>query len=127
MKFWVSDKNFLQRKFFATKFSPIGYIYLTFMKVLNKFGSPPRQKGPGFSAVTPTNIRIRPQHFLTYSFNLFIKAVPSASSKLLNLNQEHPSKKWFFWCNPYKIEVMITSIIKMLELPNFGHMTASAM
>ena len=31
-------------------------------------------------------------------------------------------KNWFFWSNPYKIEVMITSLIEMLELPNFGHM-----
>ena len=36
-----------------------------------------------------------------------------------------PQKKWFFWSNPYKIEVMITSPIEMLELPNFGHMTRS--
>ena len=27
--------------------------------------------------------------------------------------------------NPYKIEVMRTSLIKMLELPKFGHMTTS--
>ena len=33
----------------------------------------------------------------------------------------------FFWSNPYKIEVMITSLIEMLELPNFGHMTISTM
>ena len=45
----------------------------------------------------------------------------SVSPKLLNLNQEHPSKKWFLWANPYKIEVRITSLIEMLELPNFGH------
>ena len=29
------------------------------------------------------------------------------------------------WSNPYKIEVMITSLIEMLELPKFGHTTAS--
>ena len=34
-----------------------------------------------------------------------------------------PQKKWFFWSNSYKIEVMITSLTEMLELPNFGHMT----
>ena len=39
-------------------------------------------------------------------------APSSASPKLLN-----------FWSNPYKIEVMINYFIKMLELPNFGHMT----
>ena len=32
-------------------------------------------------------------------------------------------KKRFFWSNPYKIEVMITSLLEILELPNFGHMT----
>ena len=43
-----------------------------------------------------------------------------ASPKLLNLNQDHPLKK-----TPYKIEFVITSLIEMLELPNFGHMTTS--
>ena len=36
-----------------------------------------------------------------------------------------PQKKRFFWSNPYKVEVMITFLIQMLELPNFGHMTTS--
>ena len=26
------------------------------------------------------------------------------------------------WSNPYKIEVMITSVIEVLQLPSFGHM-----
>ena len=52
--------------------------------------------------------------------------MPSASHKLLKFNQDTPQKKWFFWSNPYKIEVMITSFIEVLELPNFGHMTTSA-
>ena len=30
-----------------------------------------------------------------------------------------------FWSNPYKVEVIITSLIEMLQLPNFGHMTTS--
>ena len=30
-----------------------------------------------------------------------------------------------FWSNPYKIGVMKTSFIEMLELPIFGRMTAS--
>ena len=43
--------------------------------------------------------RNQPQKFLTFSFNSFaklalnFKAMPSASPKLLNLDQEHPSKK----------------------------------
>ena len=32
-------------------------------------------------------------------------------------------QKRFFWSSPYKIEVMITSLTEMLELPNFVHMT----
>ena len=46
-----------------------------------------------------TNIGIIPQSFLTFSFNPFAKvvlsfrAIPRASHKLLNLNQDHLSKK----------------------------------
>ena len=62
------------------------------------------QKGPptSFSPVTSTNIGIRPQNFLTFSFNPFdrlvqnLKFVASASPRLLNLNQDHPSKKTVF-------------------------------
>ena len=52
-----------------------------------------------FSPVTSKNVRISPQNFLTFSFNTFVtlvkhfEFVPSASSKLLNLNQDHPSNK----------------------------------
>ena len=92
------------------------------------------QKGPpptNFCPVTSTNVGISPQNFLTFSLNPFstllqnFKVVPSASHKLLNLNQDHPSKKRFSWSNAYKIEVVRTSVIEMLELPNFGHMSTS--
>ena len=46
----------------------------------------------------------------------------TTSPKLLKLNQEHPSKRQFFYLNPYEIEVMIT-LIEELELQNFDHMT----
>ena len=68
---------------------------------------------------------------LTFSCNPFatlvqnFKFVPGTSPKSLNLNQDPPSKKWFFRSNPYKIEVMITFLIEMPQLPNFGHMTTS--
>ena len=68
-----------------------------------------------FSPATSANVVFSPQNLLTFSFNsaatlLYnFKTIPSASPKLLNLNQEHPSKKWFLWSSPYKIEVMITS------------------
>ena len=42
---------------------------------------------------------------------------------VLNLNQDYPSRNMFFWSNPYKIEVLLTSVIEMLQLRNFGHMT----
>ena len=49
-----------------------------------------------FSPVTSTNVGFGPQNFLTFSFNPFATLVPSASPKLLNLNQDHPSKKVIF-------------------------------
>ena len=53
-----------------------------------------------FTSVSSTNLRISPQNFLTISFNSFFhiafKAIPSASSKLLNINQDYPSKIVFF-------------------------------
>ena len=51
-----------------------------------------------FSPVTCTNAGYGPQNYLTFSFNPFstlvqnLKFVPGASPKLLNLNQDHPSK-----------------------------------
>ena len=92
-----------------------------------------RQKGPptSFSPVTSTTVGFGPQNFLTFSYNPFatlvqnFKFAPNASPKLLNLNKDHPSKKRFFWSNPYKVEAMITFLIDMLQLPNFGHMTTS--
>ena len=84
-----------------------------------------------FSPVTSTNVGFGPQNFRTFSFNPFatlsqnLKLVPSASPKFLNLNQDHPSKKAVFLVNSYKIEIVITSLIEMLQLRNFGHMTKS--
>ena len=84
-----------------------------------------------FLPITSTNLRISLRNFLSFSFNPFVTLVQnftfvlSASPKLLNLNQDHPSKKPFFWSNPYKIKVVITSLIQTLELPNFGHMNTS--
>ena len=55
-----------------------------------------------FSPVTSTNVGFGPKNFLTFSFNPFatlvqnFKFVPSASLKLLNLNQDHPSEKAIF-------------------------------
>ena len=55
-----------------------------------------------FSPGTSTKVGFGPQNFLAFSFNSFatlvqnFKFVPSASPKLLNLNQDQPSKKAIF-------------------------------
>ena len=62
-----------------------------------------------FSPVSSRNVGISSQNFLTF------KPIPTASPKLLTLNQTTPPKKLFFW------SVMITSItshMEMLRLPN---------
>ena len=89
----------------------------------------PKRSHASFYLVTYTNVGINPQIYLSFSFNHFStlvsisKAISSASSNLLNLNQDLPQKMWSFWPNPYKTEVMITSLIDVLVLPNFGHAT----
>ena len=83
------------------------------------------KKGPptSFSLKISTKIGIISQNFLTLIFNPFAtlpqntKAIPSATPKLLNLNQDHSPQKVVFWSNPYKIEVMITSLIEILDHP----------
>ena len=61
------------------------------------------------------------------SFNPFqggrmgVGVVRWQNPQLLNLNRAHHQVSGHFWSNSYKIEV-ITSLIEMLELPNFGHM-----
>ena len=93
---------------------------------------PPPPPTISFSPVTSTNIGISPKHFLTLSFNLFptvmknFKAIPSVSPKYFHPSRPYktiPQKRWFFGSNPYKIVAMITSLIEMPELPNFGRMT----
>ena len=76
------------------------------------------------------NVGISPKNFLNFSFNPFdtvlknVKAI-SSGSPTCTWTKSTPPKKLFFWSNPYKIEIMITSLIEMLELPNFGHMITS--
>ena len=64
------------------------------------------------SSVTSPKVGISFQNSLTFSFNRFATllsnfiAISSTSPKLLNLNQDDPSKNCFFWSNLHKIEVM---------------------
>ena len=81
-----------------------------------------------FYPLTFPNVRVSP---LNFSSNLFatllenFKAILSASPKLSHLNQDHSSQKYFFRSNPYKIEVMMSSLTEILEVVNFGHMPTS--
>ena len=101
-------------------------VVLSFNPIQDEGGVEQKGLSTSFSPVISTNLGISPQNFLTFSFNPLatlvqnLKAIPSASPKLLNLTNTTPQKKQFFWSNPYKIEVMITSLIEIL-----GHMTAS--
>ena len=49
------------------------------------------------------------------------KLVPRANPKLLNLNQDHPSKKRFFWPHPYKIEVLIEKLESLVTRPHLQY------
>ena len=105
-------------------------VYKTFNPIHDR-GRGEGQKAPPtiFSPATFTNVEISPKNFLIFSFNFFatrvknFKFVPSASPKLLNLDEDRSSKRWFSWSNPYKIELMIISLTEMLELAIFDHMT----
>ena len=62
----------------------------------------PKRPPTSFFPITSTNVKISYQNFLTFSFDSFPTLVPyfksmsSTSNKLLNLNQDHPSKKLVF-------------------------------
>ena len=93
-----------------------------------------RQKAPptSFSVVTFTNVGTSPKKFLTFTFNPFAHYCKISSLYLVPIRNywtwtktTPQNKKRFFWSNPYKIEIMITFLIEMMRLPNFGHMTTS--
>ena len=84
--------------------------FLTDKKMSNEqfHGGCPEGPTTTLSHITSTNIGISSENFLTFSFSHFstlvlnFNPIPSASPKLLNLNQKHLSKK-FFLSNRYKI------------------------
>ena len=73
-KYRLGDKNFPQRKLFPNEIFP-DKVHLTFMKVLNKFGRLAKRPPTSFAAVIPTNVEIRSQNLLTFSFNTFTTLV----------------------------------------------------
>ena len=84
-----------------------------------------------FSSVTSANVRISPWNFLTFSFCSLSHWCKISRPHLVPVpdnwtsTNRSPQKNGFLWSNPCKIEVMITSLTEMLELPNFGYMTTS--
>ena len=91
------------------------------------------QKGPptSFSTVTSRNVGISLQNYLNFIFNPFVTLAQNSSLYLVPIptswtwSKTNLQKKRFFWSNPFKIEVFITSLREVLELPNFVHMTTS--
>ena len=69
-------------------------IWKYFNPIQDKRGRGKQTLANSFFPVTSTNVRNRPQNFLTFSFNPFatlvykFKFIPSASPKFLNLNQD---------------------------------------
>ena len=84
-----------------------------------------------FSPIISTNVGISLQNFPTFSLNLlphWHKISRPYRVPVLNCctsTNTISQKKCFFWSNPYKIVVIRTSLMKMLELPDFDHMTTS--
>ena len=80
-------------------------IYVVFLNPIQDgvgWGGGKRGPPTSFSPVISTNVGISLQNFLTFSLNPFdrlvlnFKFVSSASPKLLNIDQDCPSKKVFF-------------------------------
>ena len=92
------------------------------------------KKGPSisFSPVTFTNVELSPYTPKTF-WPLVLTFLPHWCKISRSYLAQIPNywtwtkttleKTWFFWSNPYEFEVMIISLIEMLELPNFDHMT----
>ena len=99
-----------------------GTFYSSSRKRLTKRPSP-----RFFSQISP-NTGISPKTFWLLVWAYFphcckvTKPNLCRNCKLLNLNQNHPSKNVFL-AKSLKIEILITSVMKMLELTTFGHLT----
>ena len=93
----LRDIHILNLPTVSIKIMQVGGSSVLTLTLFRMAKSPPTS----FSPVTSANVGIRPQNFLTFIFNPFatlvsdFKFVPSASLKLLKLNQDHLS-------NPYK-------------------------
>ena len=102
-----NTKNFFQIKKGVQEFNFYSYSDLQ-SQLLNPIQD--RRGAPLSGQFFPCNFQ-KQELALTFSFNAFVKFqghTCSASPKLLKLNQDQP----------FKMMIMITSFIEMLELPN---------
>ena len=94
---------------------------------------PPPPSSTSFSPITSTNVGITSKTLWLLVLNLLPHWCKIASLYLVPVRNYWtwtkitPQKKQFFWSKQYKIEVMITSLIEMLQLPNFAHINTSNM
>ena len=84
--------------------------------------------GVSFSSLTSPNVRLAPKTFWLLVSTILRRWCKISSSYLIPVSnywtwtKTTPQNKPFFWSNPYKIGVMITSLTQMFEVPNFGHL-----
>ena len=94
-----------------------------------QYGGRPKSPPTSFFSVTSAKVGISPQNFLILVLALLPHWCKISSSYLVPVPnywtwiKTAPQKPSFFWSNPYKIDIMITSLIEILELPILAHMT----
>ena len=77
-------------------------VLAVFLTLFRMGGKGAKRPPTNVSPITSTNVGCSPQNFRTFSFNTLatlvenVKFVPWSKPKLLNLNQDHPSKKVVF-------------------------------
>ena len=99
---WIVSITWLKQQNSFMILISLSIVTLTLFRMGGGRGGGKKAPPTSFSPVTSANVGFGSQNFLTFSFNPFttlvqnIKLAPSASRKLLNLNQDHPSKKAIF-------------------------------
>ena len=93
--YWTICQSYLIHSLFLMLFESALF---TLFRMGGYHGWMPKRRTTRFSPATSTNVGISPKNFLTLNFNPFatlanFKATPSVSRKLLNLNQDHFSRK----------------------------------
>ena len=90
----------------------------------NRWLNPNRMgvEGVAQTSVISSNVGRSPRNILTFRFNPFATLLWDS----IKLEPRPPLKKLAFWWNPYKTEIMITSLIEMLELPKLNLMFTAA-